>query len=818
MKAHPKFRPDMDTYNTSYNDINVGDIWYANFPFDDDEYVDENKISDAGKDRVCIVIEKRDKNDPYPFTVVKCTTKVDKVPKEYRVEVPLMSECVDCRKLAMLKPYHFRRKHFYMLNNSKFNEVRRKIKLASDNDELSNVILEDSALMLLCDDSIEDQVLYEIAIFLGRINIIDESKLKSSERTDFGIPSKKAYPMPDEAHVRAAIRMFNHCSPEDEAELARNIKKYMKKYNMEDVEVSEKNRFSKYYKKPVKESYIEESAKKKYHTYEDAKIVFNSLTEREKKWCCPNGYKNTPAMVFRKVAYDNDDNPLGFVELGDAYKYKPEDFYRGKVGLTIAVHKSGRGKGIAKALIKLAVYWFKESEYEVLFYNVDSDNKASIKLAEKCGFIWYCDIDNKHAIRYVITNGTKMKKAIRESNDIIQEAMSKSDRNDIEHIVNTFDKKELELYGSSTDKLHKKEDAATVWCKVYHDGKIPTAYASCTDSGKLGLAKGDVNLAFAVNKNYRGQGLAKKLIKEAVHWFKGTDYDTLTYIYRDGNKASESLAKQSGFVFMKKLNKNENWYMITNPSKIKAIGEESNDIYFEEEPETDIASIAEEVESMIQELSGGGGPMIGMEINDQSVTTYNPGMFIISYGSKKDADPNDDIATSSGYAVANDLRSKYILVKRKNKVVREDYVEFLTDRKISIYEYTGDVSKWYEMLKSIDEGKSDGEFYTALTGRELLTDDQIYFDEHFKYYNPFKTKIENGMTLDLNKEYSLVEGREFLLPVMDDEMLKLQERVNNINPNYTIKEGPKGYFIVSEAEGKCSALPLSKHDIEEYVR
>ena len=63
MKAHPKFRPDMDTYNTSYNDINVGDIWYANFPFDDDEYVDENKISDAGKDRVCIVIEKRDKND-----------------------------------------------------------------------------------------------------------------------------------------------------------------------------------------------------------------------------------------------------------------------------------------------------------------------------------------------------------------------------------------------------------------------------------------------------------------------------------------------------------------------------------------------------------------------------------------------------------------------------------------------------------------------------------------------------------------------------------------------------------------------------------
>jgi hypothetical protein len=84
---------------------------------------------------------------------------------------------------------------------------------------------------------------------------ITEDKLKAAERTDFGLPAKKKYPMPDEGHVKQAIRMFNHCDPEDEAELARNIKKYMKKYNMDDVEVSEKNRFSKYYhpKKNIKE-------------------------------------------------------------------------------------------------------------------------------------------------------------------------------------------------------------------------------------------------------------------------------------------------------------------------------------------------------------------------------------------------------------------------------------------------------------------------------------------------------------------------------------------------------------------------------------
>ena len=76
---------------------------------------------------------------------------------------------------------------------------------------------------------------------------IHEDKLKASERTCFGLPSKGKYPMPDESHVLQAIRMFNYCSQEDEEELAANINKYIKAYNMKDIHVGEKNRFSKYY-------------------------------------------------------------------------------------------------------------------------------------------------------------------------------------------------------------------------------------------------------------------------------------------------------------------------------------------------------------------------------------------------------------------------------------------------------------------------------------------------------------------------------------------------------------------------------------------
>jgi hypothetical protein len=61
--------------------------------------------------------------------------------------------------------------------------------------------------------------------------------------------------MPDKAHVLSAIKFFNYVSSEDEERLARNIKKKINEYNMKDeVHVSDKNRFSKYFKEPKNEA------------------------------------------------------------------------------------------------------------------------------------------------------------------------------------------------------------------------------------------------------------------------------------------------------------------------------------------------------------------------------------------------------------------------------------------------------------------------------------------------------------------------------------------------------------------------------------
>lgn len=61
--------------------------------------------------------------------------------------------------------------------------------------------------------------------FIDQISMmLFEDKLPSKERNDlkmnqFGLPDKRKYPLNDEEHVRAAIRMFNHVDKNDEETL-----------------------------------------------------------------------------------------------------------------------------------------------------------------------------------------------------------------------------------------------------------------------------------------------------------------------------------------------------------------------------------------------------------------------------------------------------------------------------------------------------------------------------------------------------------------------------------------------------------------------
>ena len=134
---------------------------------------------------------------------------------------------------------------------------------------------------------------------------IFEETLSSKERkelkdSDFGLPSQRRYPMPDESHVLSAIRFFNHVEEEYEKELASNIIKKIKEFDMADkVHVGDKNRFKPYWEKSglaLKESSIIENDSEDI-SYEEY-ISENSIDSLNVK------FKNEYNLIFNGYKKD----------------------------------------------------------------------------------------------------------------------------------------------------------------------------------------------------------------------------------------------------------------------------------------------------------------------------------------------------------------------------------------------------------------------------------------------------------------------------------------------------------------------------------
>jgi len=104
------------------------------------------------------------------------------------------------------------------------------------------------------DENIKESAEFESYQSITEMSAAERNKLPDSA---FGIPSQRKYPLDTEAHVKSAIKFFNYVDKEHEEELAKNIIKAIKKFNMHPT-VGKNNRFSNYYH-PVNESLNDES-------------------------------------------------------------------------------------------------------------------------------------------------------------------------------------------------------------------------------------------------------------------------------------------------------------------------------------------------------------------------------------------------------------------------------------------------------------------------------------------------------------------------------------------------------------------------------
>ena len=63
--------------------------------------------------------------------------------------------------------------------------------------------------------------------------ILDTAERNALPDSLYGLPERREYPMPDEAHVRAAEAYFRYCPEELKPKLARAILRFGKDYGMD---------------------------------------------------------------------------------------------------------------------------------------------------------------------------------------------------------------------------------------------------------------------------------------------------------------------------------------------------------------------------------------------------------------------------------------------------------------------------------------------------------------------------------------------------------------------------------------------------------
>lgn len=64
-------------------------------------------------------------------------------------------------------------------------------------------------------------------------DVLNTEERREIPTSEFGLPERREYPMPDAAHVRAAEAYFRYCPEELRPELAHNILKFADMYGVD---------------------------------------------------------------------------------------------------------------------------------------------------------------------------------------------------------------------------------------------------------------------------------------------------------------------------------------------------------------------------------------------------------------------------------------------------------------------------------------------------------------------------------------------------------------------------------------------------------
>lgn len=121
--------------------------------------------------------------------------------------------------------------------------------------------------------------------------------------------------------------------------------------------------------------------------WEAVKAIFEQSVEKGNAtfWTfCPKfeDWDDSHAKVCRFV-YETDGRVVGYIVISP---HSSRECYKGVAEISVYIDEKYRGRGIGTVLLTKVKEEARKQGYWTLYSNIFTDNEASIKLHEKCGF------------------------------------------------------------------------------------------------------------------------------------------------------------------------------------------------------------------------------------------------------------------------------------------------------------------------------------------------------------------------------------------------------------------------------------------------
>ena len=556
--------------------------------------------------------------------------------------------------------------------------------------------------------------------------------------------------------------------------------------------------------------------------YERAKVIYDSLSDQEKHWVTPRGkFVDSDKILFREIMQNDEGKDVGFIDVYDFNNDKQTGF------IVMAIHPDFRSQGYSRKLRTSAIENCKKLGVRKLLYGCHIENTGSLEAIKKDKRFTFISKDKTHYAYGIDLD--KYEEEIPEGNTnescVVFSEKSKVDKDGwyTDKYGNRKLKGDSYYVGMDTNADEKKWKKKIIF-KAFDKGVDQYSHGKPQPTiiidGKAYRARSEVivmdgnKILVDTTKNRGGLGYTfpgggidpgesfiqnarRECEEEALIIPKRIHYVNIAWMMN----YTSSVMHDGAISFVCVAEKGSNF-----KGKVSTHDKDEfadNSIWIDYKHLVNLApphkvaierflngqEFAESVNDIsINETTGpaASGPVVGMEKNLVFVSQYGP--------------KNSKAKVVEGYAISNDMVTKNIIVTdHESGNLKKVPYSYLEGREITIFEVKDKTGGLKKILSEVGKPHTKNFIYEALTGKDLLSDDQLFYEKEFSQLDIISMGSEIISEIQtMFSEFKQTPEFELMNDKLIQEADKLLEGINDV----IVLENQHGFFAKNTKTGK----------------